>query len=76
MKSHTFRGLTFDVVIEEFEVRDLAGRTLCYVAAIYRQDKATSARQLIRRSRMPETAEAIRRELKRDGIQALRRLAA
>jgi hypothetical protein len=76
MKSITLRGLAFDVVIEEFEVRDLHGRALCYIASIYRQDRASNVRQLLRRSRLPETVEVFRREVDRDGIQAFRRLAA
>lgn len=76
MKSITIRGLAFDVVIEEFEVQDLSGRVLCYIASIYRQDKTSNVRQLLRRSRLPETVEVFRREVARDGIQAFRRLAA
>ena len=76
MKSITIRGLSFDVIIEEFEVQDLSGRVLCYIASIYRQNKASNVRRLVRRSRLPETVAAFRREIARDGIQAFRRLAA
>lgn len=65
MKTDTIRGLAFDVIIEEFEVQDLSGRVLCYVASIYRQ--TPNVRELIRPSRLPETAAAIRREVARDG---------
>jgi len=54
---------------------DRVGQTLCYVANIYWQDKSGSRKHLIRRSRMPETAEALRTTIAREGIQALRDLA-
>ncbi|UWM76053.1 hypothetical protein N1937_02040 [Rhizobium sp. WSM4643] len=70
----TFPGLTFDLLVEEVNHRDPAGRLLCYLASIYRQEKGTVARHLIRRSRLPGSADAMRHELQRDGIQAFRRL--
>lgn len=75
MNTVTFRGPAFDIVIEEFEVRDPSGRVLCYVATIYRQNKTANVRELIRRSRIPETAAIIRRDIQRNGIQELRQFA-
>jgi hypothetical protein len=71
----TIRGLAFNLLIEEAHDRDQQGGTLCYFADIYRQDKASGSKRLIRRSRLPETAAAIRRDVERDGIQALRQFA-
>ncbi|MGO7727948.1 hypothetical protein [Rhizobium leguminosarum] len=73
--STTFQGLTFNLLIEEFADRDPAGRINGYVASIYKVEKRTSARLLIRRSRLPGAAAAMRYEIERDGIQAFRRLA-
>lgn len=71
----TFRGLTFNVLVEEFHDRDTSGRLHGYLASIYREDQNTSARYLVRRSRLPGAAEIMRQEIQRDGIRAFRRLA-
>lgn len=76
IKRTTIRGLAFDLLIEEVNERTSAGGLICYLASVYRVEKATGARTLIRRSRLPGAADEMRREYKRDGIQALRRLAA
>lgn len=66
-------GLAFDLLIEEVNHRDAGGRLLCYLASIYRQNKGTSVRHLVRRSRVPGAADVMRREIERDGIQSFRR---
>lgn len=71
----TFRGLTFNLLIEEFHDRDSGGHLNGYLASVYAQDRTTSALRLIRRSRLPGTAAIMRQEIRRDGIQAFRRLA-
>lgn len=71
----TFRGLAFNVLVEEFHDRDTSGRLNGYLASIYIQDRDTSARHLIRKSRLPGAAEIMRQEIQRDGIRAFRRLA-
>ncbi len=71
----TFKGLTFNVVVEEFHDRDTGGRLNGYLASVYRQDRNTSALHLISRSRLPGAADIIKREIQRDGISAFRRLA-
>lgn len=71
----TIRGLTFNLLIEEFLDRDAGGQLNGYLASVYKVEKETSARHLIRRSRLPGAAEAMKREIQRDGIQAFRRFA-
>lgn len=68
-------GLSFNLLIEEVNDRDPSGRLVCYLASIYKQDKGTSARRLVRRSRLPGAAAEMTREIQRDGIRAFRRLA-
>ncbi|MQX78121.1 hypothetical protein [Sinorhizobium medicae] len=71
----TFRGLAFNILVEEFNDRDAVGHLNGYLASIYRQDTETSACHLIRRSRLPGAAEIMRQEIQHDGIRAFRRLA-
>lgn len=73
IRTTVFRGLAYNVLIEEFHDRDAAGHLNGYVASIYVE--TASARHLIRRSRLPGAAEHLRREIERDGIQAFRRFA-
>ncbi|MBY5826312.1 MULTISPECIES: hypothetical protein [Rhizobium] len=70
----TFEGLTFNVLVEEFHDQDASGRLNGYLASVYKQDKHTSVRHLIRKSRLPGAADDMKREIQRDGIQAFRRL--
>ncbi|MBB4282621.1 hypothetical protein GGE43_002532 [Agrobacterium tumefaciens] len=70
----TIPGLTFAIQIEEVNHRDSLGRLICYLASLYRLDPKTSARHLVRRSRIPGAAAEMRNEFQRDGIQAFRRL--
>jgi hypothetical protein len=72
----TIPGLTFAIQIEEVNHRDSLGRLICYLASLYRLDPKTSARHLVRRSRIPGAADDMKREFQRDGIQAFRRLEA
>ncbi|KGF67682.1 hypothetical protein LL06_20885 [Hoeflea sp. BAL378] len=71
----TIRGLHVDIVVEEFDDRDAAGHLNAYVAIIYKQAKNSSSKTLIGRSRLPDAASEIRREIKSGGLQAFRRLA-
>lgn len=70
----TIPGLTFDLLVEEINHRDNSGGLLCYMARVYKRDKATGAMQLLRRSRLPGSAAELKKEYQRDGIQAFRRL--
>lgn len=72
----TIPGLTFAIQIEEVNYRDSLGRLICYLASLYRLDPKTQARHLVRRSRIPGAAAAMKHEFQRDGIQAFRRLEA
>jgi len=76
VKTTTIPGLTFAVQVEEINHRDSFGGLICYVAYLYRLDPKTSARHLVRRSRIPGAADDMKREFQRDGIQAFRRLEA
>ncbi len=68
-------GLHVDIVVEEFDDKDAAGRLNAYVAVIYKQAKNSSCKTQIGRSRIPDAASEIRREIKSGGLQAFRRLA-
>lgn len=70
----TIPGLTFAIQIEEVNHRDSLGRLICYMAYLYRIDPKTSARHLVRRSRIPGAADDMKREFRQGGIQAFRRL--
>lgn len=73
IRSTVFKGLTYNILVEEFQDRDSAGHLSGYVASIYVE--TASRRHLVRRSRLPGAAEHLRREIERDGIQAFRRFA-
>lgn len=76
IRTTTISGLTFSVQVEEVNHRDQFGGLICYLASLYRIDNRTSARSLLRRSRIPGTADVMKREFERDGIRAFRRLEA
>lgn len=69
------KGLHVDIVVEEFDDRDAAGHLNAYIAVIYKQAKNSSCKTPIARSRIPNSASEIRREIKSGGLQAFRRLA-
>lgn len=73
IRTTTIPGLTFAVQIEEVNHRDPLGGLICYLASLY--VKTDSGRHLVRRSRIPGAAEAMQREIRRDGLRAFRRLA-
>lgn len=73
VKTTTIPGLTYSVQVEEVNHRDPMGGLICYLASLYRIDPKTSARTLLRRSRIPGAAVDMKREFARDGIQAFRR---
>lgn len=70
-----FKGLKFNIVVEEFHEMDARGHLLGYLASTYKQDKVTSVQHLLHRSRLPGAAEAMKREIQRDGLQSFRRFA-
>ncbi|MGO6833404.1 hypothetical protein ACCS37_32260 [Rhizobium ruizarguesonis] len=74
IKRTTISGLTFNLIVEEVNHQDTSGGLICYLASLYKIDPKTSAQHLIRRSRIPGAADAMRREYQRDGIRGFRRL--
>lgn len=71
----TIPGLIFTVQVEEVNHVDPKGKLICYLASLYRIDPKTSARSLLKRSRIPGAADDMKREFQRDGIRAFRRYA-
>ena len=69
----TIPGLVFSVEVEEVNHLDAQGGLICYLASLYKIDPQTSARSLLKRSRIPGAAAEMKREFQRDGISAFRR---
>lgn len=67
-KTTTFKGLTFDLMVEEAEQTDPQGGHLWYLAAVYVRDRS-GQRHLVRKSRLPGTAEELAASIRRDGIR-------
>ncbi|MBY2975518.1 hypothetical protein [Rhizobium leguminosarum] len=67
-KTTVFRGLTFDVLVEEAQSMDAQGGQLWYLAAVYVRDRS-GARHLVRKSRLPGAAEELAALVRRDGIR-------
>ncbi|TAU97274.1 hypothetical protein ELI38_15485 [Rhizobium leguminosarum] len=68
------KGLTVNVEIVEMSQADKNGGILCYLAAIYIQVQGSAEKRLVRKSRLPGAAAALRKEIQRDGIRAFERL--
>lgn len=64
------RGLTVNVEVVEVCQVDQKGGILCYVASIYVQPHGRAEKTLVRKSRLPGAAAALKAEIQRDGIQA------
>jgi hypothetical protein len=75
VKNTSIPGLIFTVEVEEVNHLDPNGRLICYFASLYKIDPKTSARSLLKRSRIPGAADEMKREFQRGGIQAFRRYA-
>lgn len=63
------RGLTVNVEVVEVCQMDREGGILCYVAAIYVQVHGNAEKTLVRKSRLPGAAAALKAEIQRDGIR-------
>ncbi|MCB2403571.1 hypothetical protein [Rhizobium ruizarguesonis] len=63
------RGLTVNVEVVEVCQMDQNGGILCYVAAIYAQQIGSLEKRLVRKSRLPGAAAALKAEVQRDGIR-------
>ncbi|MFS8054010.1 hypothetical protein QD357_14340 [Rhizobium sp. BR 317] len=68
------RGLTVNIEIVEVCQMDQNGGILCYVAAVYVQMHGTTEKRLVRKSRLPGAAAALKVEIQRNGIRAFREL--
>lgn len=68
------RGLTVNIEVVEITQNDASGGTLWYFAAIYVQPHGSAERKLVRKSRLPGTATALKAEIQRDGIRAFDRV--
>lgn len=69
------RGLTVNVIIEEVHHQHEKGGLICYIASIYVQPHGCAEKRLVRRSRLPGAAAALKAEIRRDGLRAFDRLA-
>lgn len=69
------RGLTVNVIIEEVHHQHEKGGLICYIASIYVQPHGSAEKRLVRRSRLPGAAAALKAEIRRDGLRAFDRLA-
>ncbi|MBY5779730.1 hypothetical protein ELG83_10475 [Rhizobium leguminosarum] len=69
-KTTTVRGLTFDVVVFETMHRDRAG-TLFYRAEVFIRNRKDGAQRLVQRTRIPNTGQAIARDVQQRGLRAL-----
>jgi len=71
-KTTTFKGLTFDIVVEEAQQADQDGGRLWYLAAVYVRDRS-GAKTLVRKSRLPGAAEELAAMVRRDGLRVFDR---
>lgn len=69
IRTSTFRGLTFDIVVEEAQTVDANGAHIWYTAAVFLRAKGQQQRHLVRKSRLPGVAADLAAEIKRDGIR-------
>lgn len=69
-KKTLVRGLAIDVIVVETMHSDTLGH-LFYIAMIYVRHRRTGAQQLVQRTRIPGTGQALARDVQRRGIRAL-----
>ncbi|NTH43021.1 hypothetical protein G6K98_00085 [Agrobacterium rhizogenes] len=67
------RGLTVNIEVVEVCQMDQNGGILCYVAAIWIQRHGSKEKALVRKSRLPGAAAALKAEIQRDGLRAFSR---
>ncbi|ARQ11009.1 hypothetical protein NXC12_CH03016 [Rhizobium etli] len=70
------KGLTVNIEVVEVCQTDATGGTIWYYAAIYAQPHGSAEKRLVRKSRLPGAAAALKAEIQRDGIQAFSRIGA
>ncbi|TWB50069.1 hypothetical protein FBZ98_10651 [Rhizobium sp. ERR 922] len=68
------KGLTVNIEVVEVYQTDQHGGILCYVATIYIQAPGSADKRLVRKSRLPGAATALKAEIKRDGLRAFDRM--
>lgn len=68
------KGLTVNIEVVEVCQTDQSGGILCYVAAIYIQAHGSADKRLVRKSRLPGAAAALKAEIKKHGLRAFDRL--
>lgn len=66
------RGLACSILIEETVERDPSGRILFTKSMVYILD--ATGKTLVRQSRLPNAAEALKREIRKNGIQVFHQL--
>lgn len=71
-KTTVFKGLTFDILVEEQRSDDAQGGRLWYLAAVYVRDRS-GQRHLVRKSRLPGAAEELAKMVRRDGLRVFDR---
>ena len=69
-KKTLIRGLAIDVVVVETMHKDAIG-TLFYVAMIYVRHRKTGAQHLVQRTRIPNSGQALARDVQKRGLRAL-----
>lgn len=69
-KKTLIRGLAIDVVVVETMHKDAIG-TLFYVAMIYVRHRRTGAQHLVQRTRIPNSGQALARDVQKRGLRAL-----
>lgn len=61
-KLKIIKGTSFNLIIEEVNETDSAGRLLLYVASVYLHVRGSSRMHLVRRSRVPDAAAGLERD--------------
>nr|WP_316654113.1 hypothetical protein [uncultured Gellertiella sp.] len=73
IKTITFRGLTFDILVEEAKSHDAQGGRLWYLAAIYVRERGKQEAQLVRKTRLPGAADELAASIRKDGLRVFDR---
>lgn len=66
------RGLACTILVEEVVEMDATGRHLFTLSSVYVLDG--NGKRLVRRSRLPNALETLKKEIRRDGIQVFQQL--
>lgn len=69
-KKTLVRGLAIDVIVVETMHTDAIG-TLFYIAMIYVRHRKTGAQHLVQRTRIPNSGQALARDVQKRGLRAL-----